>query len=84
MPVSAWHMALRIIRKTLTAHKEKRKPSTGKGFSHAVRRSIEARSERLIQLYLQLGLAWPNALQAAVADLQQLSSHQMYGAFSPA
>lgn len=84
MPVIGWHMASRIIRKTRTAHKEKRKPSTGKGFSHAVRRSIEARSERLIRLYLQLGLPWPNALQAAVADLKQLSSRQSYGAFSAA
>ena len=84
MPVIAGHMASQMIRKTRTAHKEKRKPSTGKGFSHAVRRSIETRSERLIQLYLELGLPWQNALQAAVADLKQLSSHQSYGAFSAA
>jgi hypothetical protein len=38
----------------------------------------------LIKLYLELGLAWPNALQAAVADIQQLSSHRNYELFSPA
>jgi hypothetical protein len=77
-------MARRTIRKTRTAHTEKWKPSIRKGFSHAIRRSIEDKSERLIQLYLELGLPWPNALQAAIADLQQLSSHQGYGAFSAA
>jgi hypothetical protein len=78
------HMARRTIRKTRTARSEKWKPSIRKGFSHTVRRSIEDKSERLIQLYLELGLPWPNALQAAIADLKQLSSYQKYMFFSAA
>ncbi|MBV8214564.1 MAG: hypothetical protein JOZ08_15235 [Verrucomicrobia bacterium] len=47
-----------------------------RGLSRVVPRSIKDKTGRLIRLYLKLGLAWPDALQAAVADLQQLYSGQ--------
>jgi hypothetical protein len=84
MLVICVHMVSRSINKTRTGRVHARKPLLRKGLSR-VQRSIRDRMERLIQLYLELGLPWPNALQAAVADLQQLSSrHRNYELFSPA
>ena len=83
MPVICGHMVSRSINKTRTARVHARKPLLRRGLSR-VRRSIRDRTERLIQLYLELGLPWPNALQAAVADLQQLTSRHRQELFSPA
>jgi hypothetical protein len=84
MPVICGHMVSQSIRKTRTARVYARKPLIRKGLSAAVRRSLKDRTGRLIKLYLELGLPWPNALQAAVADIQQLSSRRNYELFSPA
>gem|GEM_PF-4729944 len=77
-------MVSQSIRKTRTARVYARKPLIGKDLSRGIQRSVRHKAERLIQLYLELGLPWPNALQAAAADLQQLSSRRRYGLFSPA
>ena len=84
MPVICGHMVSRSICKRRTARVHARKPLIRKGLSAAVRRSLKDKTGRLINLYLELGLPWPNALQAAVADLQQLSSRRNYELFSPA
>jgi hypothetical protein len=84
MPVICGHMVSRSIRKTRSARVHARKPLIRKELSAAVRRSLKDRTERLINLYLKLGLPWPNALQAAMADLQQLSSRRNYELFSAA
>ena len=84
MPVICRHMVSRSISKTRTARVHARKPLIRKGLSAAVRRSLKYRTGRLIDLYLELGLPWQNALQAAVADLQQLSSRRNYELFSAA
>ena len=84
IPVSCGHMVSRSIRKARTARVHARKLLMRRGLSRVFQRSIRDKTNRLIKLYLELGLAWPNALQAAVADLQQLSSCRNYELLSPA
>ena len=78
------HMVRRSKSKTRNARVVARKPSVEKRSSLTERGSGQDLSGILIELYLELGLPWPNAMRAAVADLRQLYSINRHELLSPA